>query len=261
MGRNPSDERRVLLRMREGEHRRVLGKWLASEPGYLPIVADSNEAFNAEFDCVIVDTETLRQAGDDLSARRRMEPVFLPVLLLRSKPSSAGELGTLDQLPEHIRDCVDDTIRTPIREPTLERRLETLMQARRYADQLIRSRDRYYRLLELLPEAVLLLNNGQLVYVNEAGIQLLGREEPELIGSHPTLFVDQADRHTLARFLYALAEGRAEDSVRVTIPVDGVPVPVEFRGVRLYEEGEDESPLLQLLVRDLRTVEEALEPR
>lgn len=261
MRSNPSEERRVLLRMREGENRRVLGEWLAAEPGYLPVVADSNEAFNAEFDCVIVDTETIRQAGDDLSARRRMEPVFLPVLLVLPKASGASGLDALEQLPEHIRNCVDDTIQAPIREPVVERRLRTLMRTRDYAEQLVRSRDRYHRLLELLPEAVLLLGDGQVEYVNEAGIQLLGREEPELVGSHPTLFVDRADRHALARFLYDLAEGRAEGGVRVTVPVDGEPVPVEFRGVRLFEEGEEESPMLQLLVRDLRTVEEALELR
>lgn len=260
MRSNPPVERRVLLRLREGENRRLLAEWLATEPGYLPIVADSNEAFNAEFDCVIVDTETLRQAGDDLLARRWMEPMFLPVLVMLPEPNDASGLDTLEQLPEHVRDCVDDTIQAPIEAPALERRLDILMRAREYAEQLTRSRDRYYRLLELLPEAVLLLRDGRVEYVNEAGIQLLGREEPELVGSHPTQFVDGADRHALARFLYELVEGRAEGGVRVTVPVDGEPVPVEFRGVRLFEEGE-ETPLLQLLVRDLRTVEEALELR
>jgi PAS domain S-box-containing protein len=190
-----------------------------------------------------------------------MEPGVLPVLLVRSKPSNASGVETLDQLPEHVRDCIDDTIQAPIREPTLGRRLDTLLRLREYAEQLTRSRDRYYRLLELLPEAVLLLSDGRVEYVNEASIKLLGREEPELVGSHPTLFVDNADRHALARFLYDLRDGRAEGGLRVTVSVGGEPVPVEFRGVRLFEAGEEESPMLQLLVRDLRTVEEELELR
>lgn len=75
--------------MQDGENRRLLGEWLANEPGYQPIVADSDEMFTAEFDCVVVDTATLSESGDDLSARRRMEPVFLAVLLLLPKRSGA----------------------------------------------------------------------------------------------------------------------------------------------------------------------------
>lgn len=261
MASNAPEERRVLLRMHEGENRRLLGDWLANEPGYLPVVADSNGAFNAQFDCVILDTATLQEAGTDLSARRRMEPVFLPVLLLLPKRNSGNALEALEQLPGHVRGSIDDTIEAPIRKRALRHRLDTLLRAREYAEQLNRSRDRYHRLLELLPEAVLLLRDGMVEYVNEAGIHLLGREEPELIGGHPVLFVDDGDQQALARFLRNLAAGENEDGVRVRIKTTEERVPVEFRGVRLFEEGVEESPLLQLLVRDLRTVEEQLELR
>lgn len=259
MAGNAPEERRVLLRMRDGENRRLLGEWLANEPGYIPVVADSNDAFNAEFDCVIIDTATLRDAGDDLSARRRIEPVFLPVLLLLPKRSNGNALEALERLPGHVRGSIDDTIAAPIRKRALRHRLDTLLRAREYAEQLNRSRDRYHRLLELLPEAVLLLRDGMVEYVNEASIHLLNREEPELIGSNPVRFVDAGDRQALARFLRALTEGHNEGSVRVTVVAGDERVPVEFRGVRLFEEGEDETPLLQLLVRDLRTVEGQLE--
>lgn len=255
MASSPPEERRVLLRMREGENRRLLGAWLADEPGYFPVVADSNDAFNAEFDCVILDTMTLREAGDDLSARRRMEPVFLPVLLLLPKRSQGSALEALERLPGHVRGSIDDTIEAPIQKRALRHRLDTLLRAREYAEQLNRSRDRYHRLLELLPEAVMLLRDGMVEYVNEASINLLKREEPELIGSHPVRFVEEIDRQALARFLRALENGRGQDGVRVNLATDTGEVPVEVRGVRLFEENE-EAPLLQLLVRKLRTVEE-----
>ena len=246
--------------MREGENRRLLGEWLADEPGYFPVVADSNDAFNAEFDCIILDTVTLREAGDDLSARRRMEPVFLPVLLLLPKKSQGNALEALEQLPGHVRGSIDDTIEAPIQKQALRHRLDTLLRAREYAEQLNRSRDRYHRLLEMLPEAVMLLRNGMLEYVNEASIHLFAREEPTLIGNHPVRFVEAADRHALARFLRNLERGQSERGVCVSLETESSAIPVEFRGVRLYEENE-EAPLLQLLVRDLRSIEESPDPR
>lgn len=246
--------------MREGENRRLLGEWLADEPGYFPVVADSNDAFNAEFDCIIIDTTTLREADGDLSARRRMEPVFLPVLLLLPRQSQDSPLEALEHLPGHVRGSIDDTIEAPIQKQALQHRLDTLLRAREYAEQLNRSRDRYHRLLEMLPEAVMLLRDGMVEYVNEASITLLEREEPELIGSHPVRFVVEAERQALARFLRDLKNGRGQDAVRASLATEAGTVPVEFRGVRLFEENE-EAPLLQLLVRELRNVEEPLEPR
>lgn len=258
MATSPPDERRVLLRMRDGENRRLLGEWLADEPGYQPIVADSDDAFNAAFDCVVVDTATLPKSGDDLAARRRMEPVFLPVLLLLPKRSGGDALQALEELPGHVRGSVDDTIEAPIRKRALRHRLDTLLRAREYAEELNRSRDRYHRLLEMLPEAVLLLRDGAVEYVNEAAISLLDREEPHLIGDHPVSFVTDEDREALARYLRALRDGRGEAGLTVEILADGERVPVEFRGVRLFEEEQDDEPLLQLLIHEAETVDEPL---
>lgn len=257
MATDPPDERRLLLRMRDGENRRLLGEWLADEPGYQPIVADSDDAFNAEFDCVIVDTATLPESGDNLSTRRRMEPVFLPVLLPLPKRSGGDVLEALEQLPGHVRGCVDDTVEAPIEKQALRHRLDTMLRAREYAEELNRSRDRYHRLLEMLPEAVLLLRDGATEYVNEAAISLLEREEPHLIGDHPLSFVVEGDREPLARYLRELREGRGEIGVQVELDVAERELPVEFRGVGLYEE-TDQEPLLQLLVHESEIVDERL---
>ena len=137
-------------------------------------------------------------------------------------------------------------------------RSDTLLRAREYAEELNRSRDRYHRLLEMLPEAVLLLRDGATEYVNEAAISLLEQEEPHLIGEHPLSFVTDDGREPLARYLRELREGRGEVGVQVDLNRDGERVPVEFRGVRLYEEETDEEPLIQLLVHEAETVDEPL---
>ncbi|GAB7094432.1 hypothetical protein JCM30237_15840 [Halolamina litorea] len=257
MANNPPEERRVLLRMRDGENRRLLGEWLADEPGYQPIVADSDDAFNAEFDCAILDTATLPESGDNLAARRRMEPVFLPVLLLLPKRTGGDALKALEQLPGHVRSSVDDTIEAPVQKRALRHRLDTLVRAREYAEQLNRSRDRYHRLLEMLPEAVLLLRDGATEYVNEAAISLLEREEPHLIGDHPVTYVAPEDQPALARYLRELRNGRGETGVKVEIVADGERVPVEFRGVRLFEEDDDgdDEPLVQLLIHEAEMID------
>lgn len=244
--------------MRDGENRRLLGEWLANEPGYQPIVGNSDGAFNAEFDCVIVDTATLPDSGDNLAARRRIEPVFLPVLLLLPKRTGGDALEALEQLPGHVRGSVDDTIAAPIKKRALRHRLDTLVRAREYAEELNRSRDRYHRLLEMLPEAVLLLRGGATEYVNEAAISLLEREEPRLIGDHPVSYVAADDQEALARYLRALRQGRGETSVQADVVAAGERVPVEFRGVRLYEEETDDEPLIQLVVHEGETVDEPL---
>lgn len=74
-----------------------------------------------------------------------------------------------------------------------------MIRAREYAEELSRSRGRYQRLLEMLPEAVLLLQEGTTECVDEAAISLLEREEPYLIGEHPLSFVVEEDRELLAR--------------------------------------------------------------
>lgn len=251
-------EQRVLLRMRDGENRRILAEWLADEPGFFPVVADSNDAFNAEFDCVFLDASTLTDAGNDLAARDRMEPTFLPVLLLIPERVGGDVYESIDRLPQDIRETIDETIEAPIRKRELRRRLQTLLRARGYSKQLNRSRERYHRLLELMPEAVLLVREGTIDYVNEAAIDLFGREEPEILGHAVTDFVEDADVHGVARYLFAVERGDRTGELFATLDAGGDLTPVEFRAARMFEDEEDEEPLVQLVVRSLQT---APEPR
>lgn len=246
-------EQRVLLRMRDGENRRLLSEWLADEPGFFPVVAESNDAFNAEFECVFIDAATLTDAGSDLTARNRMDPTFLPVLLLVPERVSGDIYESLDRLPQDVRETIDETIEAPIRKRELRRRLETLLRAREYSKQLNRSRERYHRLLELLPEAVVLVREGAIDYVNEAAIDLFDTGEPELLGRAVTDFVAEDDLQNLARYLRAVENGTDPEAAFATLLTNDRETPVEFRGARMFEDEESEEPLVQLLVRSLYT--------
>jgi PAS domain S-box-containing protein len=245
-------EQRVLLRMRDGENRRLLAEWLADEPGFFPVVADSNDAFNAEFECVFIDAATLTEAGGDLAARDRMEPTFLPVLLLVPERIGGDVFESLERLPNDVSEAIDETIEAPIRKRELKRRLQTLLRAREYSKQLNRSRERYHRLLELMPEAVLLVREGAIDYVNEAAIQLFGADEPDLLGHAVTEFVAENDVQTVARYLRAVELGSHEDGSFAVLQRGADGTPVEFRGARMFEDEESEEPLVQLIVRSIR---------
>lgn len=253
-------EQRVLLRMRDGENRRLLAEWLADEPGFFPVVADSNDAFNAEFDCVFIDAATLTDAGSDLAARDRMEPTFLPVLLLIPERLGGDPYESLERLPPDVQEAIDETIEAPIRKRELRRRLHTLLRAREYSKQLDRSRERYHRLLELMPEAVLLVREGAIEYVNEAAIDLFNREEPDILGRSVTDFVIDGDTQTVARYLRAVEDGQNEESVRAHLQTGDRALPAEFRGARMFEDEDSDIPLVQLVVRDLQAAPEHHEP-
>lgn len=245
-------EQRVLLRMRDGENRRLLAEWLAEEPGFFPVVADSNDAFNAEFECVFIDAATLTDAGGDLAARDRLEPTFLPVLLLVPERIGGDVYESLERLPKDVREAIDETIEAPIRKRELKRRLQTLLRAREYSKQLNRSRERYHRLLELLPEAVLLVREGAIDYVNEATIELFDADEPALLGHAVTEFVDDSDVQTVARYLRAVERGAHEEGSYALLTSGREGTPVEFRGARMFEDEESDEPLVQLIVRSMR---------
>lgn len=259
MSSDHATEQRVLLRMQDGENRRLLAEWLADEPGFFPVVADSNDAFNAEFDCAFLDAATLTDAGSDLAARDRIEPTFLPVLLLIPERVGGDVYESLDRFPENVRESLDETIEAPIRKRELRRRLRTLLRAREYSKQLNRSRERYHRLLELLPEAVVLVREGAIDYVNEAAIELFDREEPLLVGNAVTDFTPVSERERVARYLWAIERGERVDSLQASLETGDRPTPVELRGTRMFEDEESDEPLLQLVIRDFQSPTERRE--
>lgn len=242
------DERRILLRMADGEDRRLLAEWLSEEPGLFPVVAQSDDALNATFDLCFVDAASVRGAGAAIAARKRMEPTFLPCLLLVPERMSESAEQALARLPDDVTDAVDDVIHAPIRKRELKRRLRTLLRARDYSRTLERSRGRYHRLLELTPEAVFVCRDGTIDFVNEASIHLLGHEEPTLVGSALLEYVDEADQQTVARHLRHVREHRSTDFVEARLrSAGGGTVPVEIGGGHL--DGDD--PATQVLVRDV----------
>lgn len=247
---NDPDEHRILLRMRDGADRRLLAEWLANQTNYTPVVADSNDAIDEAFDLCVVDTATIEDAGSALEARRRMEPTFLPCLLMVPERTGASSDEVLANLSKPGSMVVDEVLTTPVQKRALSQRLGTLFRMRELSQRLNDSRNRYHRLLEVMPEGVLVMRDGAIEYVNESCLSLLNAEEQELLGTGVLDVVAADQRGQVGEHLRRIEEGERPGFVETTLQAtDGETVPVEVGGVRLVDDTSGAS--VQVVIRDL----------
>jgi len=226
-----------------GRDRRLLVEWLTSAEGHDVTTRDPDGESLPEYDAAIVDESGLEQCGDRLLTRRReADPLYLPHLLVGTDTPPQEPPGT---------ELIDDVVSLPVRQAELSRRLGNLLRARRTALRLSNVRDQYERLVELTPETILLVRDDRIVYVNDAGVELLGVTDPEkLVGEPIDEFVTPEDRATVLEALATIErDGRLREFLDVTLTTtDGLQFPAEVAGVTVTYEGE---PASQLVVRDL----------
>lgn len=176
------DAERLGLAFPATEDRRLLASRL-SEAGYEVEVAVATSSL-PPVDCLLVGPDALRRDPDELEARREAaDPSYLPVLLVvTGRGGGRGQTGRgsdpLAGLSPTLAELVDDAVVAPVRRTELDRRVEGLLRARRLSTRLAESRDRYQRLLTVLPEAVLLLEGREVRYCNDvADALLVGRAD------------------------------------------------------------------------------------
>ncbi|MDQ1659238.1 MAG: hypothetical protein QOD41_4321 [Cryptosporangiaceae bacterium] len=120
--------------------------------------------------------------------------------------------------------------------------------------------ERYRLLVDLSPDAVVVHENGVLVYSNEAGADLLGLQPGELIGAHITDFIH---RDSVPKMLERIAQLSQSGQVSaaaeaILMRPDGGTVLTEATSVRTTWEGR---PAFQVIMRDItarRAAEAAL---
>lgn len=249
------DPFRVLLLLAESENSRLIRAWFEGEPSYEVVTGDHRTVIaDGAFDICLVDLPTLRAIGEQVAAgKRSVEPVFLPVLLVIHSQYAADASEVLARLPDELAAPIDDVIIAPVRRLELHRRIESLRRSRRFSLELAESRERYRRLVDLTPEAVLRLRGGTVSYVNAAGCELVGAgDESDVVGRPLGEFVQPSDRERLERYLSDLSpvtgtgpsplDDRQDDSgdvefVEVELrTVTGGSVSCELAGVRVDRE-------------------------
>ncbi len=110
--------------------------------------------------------------------------------------------------------------------------------------------ERYYALMELYPDLVCIQVRGNIAWINSAGTQLLGAQDPErLIGKplidfiHPDLRASAAER-----FAHIHANGKTPLTEEKWVSLDGTPIEVEMTAMALTYQ---EQPAIQIVARDI----------
>ncbi len=126
-----------------------------------------------------------------------------------------------------------------------------LLERKRVEDDLRESTERYRDLVELSPETIYIEQEGMLVFVNSAGVKLLGASRMEdLLGKQARDFLHPDDRESaLSRDRKAEAETKELPPVEKTfLRLDGTPVEMEVSSVPIQYRGK---PALQVFARNI----------
>ena len=138
--------------------------------------------------------------------------------------------------------------------PALHRALnqaEFQLQRKRAEEALLVSEERYRSLVELSPDALFVQTEDKIVFINTAGVKLLGaKRAKEIIGKSAIGFVHPDDRKRIQQRVRRLHEDHKPLHFvehKVT-RLDGAPVDVEMAATPLTFEGE---PAAQVILHDI----------
>ena len=238
-----SADAELLLVMRTGRDRELLGEWLSSGLGYTISTVSPDEPLPREYDLCLVDSRGLNRNRSALADRvEAADPVFLPHLLVTSDDAADHDLD-----PD---DPVDDVVTMPLDQTALRRRLQNFLQARQASLRLAEREEQYQQLVELTPETLLVLREREVVYANTAAAETFLVAEPAALNGPVTDLVAKTDRDTLESLLETVnRQGRLDGFRELTmLSATGEEILTEVAGVTVTFEGES---ALQLLVRDV----------
>jgi len=187
-GDTGGDEPRVLLFMRSGRDRSLLGETLG-ERYHVETTTDVG-TLETEFDCCVFDAPEFNRVGGTLQPRRdTSDPAALPFVLLVSEDDAA----TADA---EVWEYVDDVVELPVTKAALYARIGNLIERRRTAVRLAEREARLERTVDDLalkeramdeaPIGITIAEpeeeDAPLIYANEGFEKLTGYDE-SVVGS------------------------------------------------------------------------------
>jgi len=123
--------------------------------------------------------------------------------------------------------------------------------SRKQAEQALHeSEDRNRKLVEILPDAVFLHQDGRIIYVNQAAVRILAAsDEHELLGKNVLDFVQPEYRDAVRTNIIRDLHGEITPSMELRMSrVDGSPIVVEGRGVATTIDGK---PAVLVVINDI----------
>jgi two-component system cell cycle sensor histidine kinase/response regulator CckA len=136
-------------------------------------------------------------------------------------------------------------------EPCLISIAQDFTERKRTEEKLRESEERYRSVVELSPEAILIIQDGRLAFANSACVRLLAAQTADEILGRPLLDFLHADHHPLERESMAVLlerGGRSPLGERKFVRLDGATVDVETVASVLPFQGR---PAIQVFVRDI----------
>jgi len=236
--RRSDEPAKLLAVLADARNRELLVEWLRGT-GWDVEVTDS--VMSGEWDLCVVDDGGLSNNLDALRARKAdAAPVSLPAVLVTREPTDVADLP------------VDDQVAIPTRKKFLHRRIETLLRTRALSVRLQSSRERYRRLVECLPEALLIVADGRIEYANAAAADLLGADAADQLADRRFSRYVEADGGSTAALLDGLVAANPTENAsfeEIVIHPDGGERRLgELAAVRIVHEDQ---PATQVILRDL----------
>ncbi|HEV2149224.1 MAG TPA: hybrid sensor histidine kinase/response regulator [Longimicrobiaceae bacterium] len=178
--------KRILLLLDHQENQGLLAAELGREHEVL--AGRGDEDIEQDFDLCVVDGASLDRLWERVRHRKERErPIFLPILLVTSRPG-------VKMITRHLWRSVDELIITPIEKPELRARVEIMLRARSLslalrqraedAEQATRTRDEVLAIVshELRNPLNLVLTSGAFLLETAAGLEAREREQLQMIG-------------------------------------------------------------------------------
>jgi signal transduction histidine kinase len=176
---------RVLLLLDHNENQQLLAEELTGR--YEVLVGATDDALSENFDLCVVDGRSLDRLWEQVRHRKeREQPIFLPVLLVTSRPD-------VKMITRQVWRSVDELIITPIEKPELRARMEILLRSRSLslalqqradeAEQAARTRDEVLAVVahDLRNPLNLVLTSGMFLQETVEGLDSGAREQLQMI--------------------------------------------------------------------------------
>src|SRR5829696_7770707 len=196
MSINTSDRGRVLIVDDDQKILDLLVELLQLEGYEVATAADGAEAIDLAIsfdpDVVVSDVVMPVLGGLELCRRLKDDPrtAYTPVLLI------SGRIPSDDAGIEGIHAGADDYLDLPFRNEELLVKVARLVERHRMEKALKESEERYRRLVELSPDAIVVHQDGKFTYLNPAALDLWGATTPNgLIGKSVLQVVHPDYRH------------------------------------------------------------------
>ena len=241
----------------------VMTRELLSESGttvfQLDWVSDYDQAIETierrQHDVYLLDYRLGERSGLDILRDAGGKTPQSPMILLTGQGDELVDIEAMKQ------GAADYLLKSQLTTDLLARSIRYAMERSKASQSLRESEERYQRLVELSPDAIIVHTGGRIVFVNGAGVRLLAAQSPEELVGRPVIDFVHADHRESVR---KLVDQSLLENVEVPfaeekfLRVDGVEIQVEAGAVPFIYENE---PAVQVVARDIsarKLIEEKL---